>query len=524
MKQVFKKSDENVKGIFHKKNKNWETILVFILIFTVYLVTLLSLFPNLPVIARQAENIPGYDVNYPPFRVDEYNYYAIARNVLSGRLYEEGSYERGFTVGFPLIAAPFIAVLGKIGGYVANMFIIWISLVFFFLILRRYGSRWKALIITIILAFATLNWFYAVSCYTEPLSQLLVLLSFYLITMDRDSRRWDLAVFLAGFSTALNLFVRPHYILLVMPFFLYLWIHKHKKHIFDNRAFIFTAGAAIILVIWIIRNVVVFGGPLTFEYSRLIDTYVPGTASSYMKGNVFLGTHRLLFDQYHGLFTITPILLLFPAGLRSMWLNGFKKDSLVLFISVVMIALFVASGSYPFTEFGLGSRHMLPVIPLMMVPCIFFLDEKLFSRSIVMVLAVYSLYHEGIGWFTGGEPGMGFFLGILNDNQSRAIILARKGLLPRKSFENQQELIDTFRKALKKADLMKLLQTMDPLVIKNIQGNERNFMIYLRNQKNPIAYIKATDPQKGIIIKSFSTSKGIIEEGDAEPDSSMSEK
>lgn len=482
------------------------SILVFGLIFAVFLATLLVLFPNMPVIARLAENIPGYDRTYPPFRVDEYNYHTIAENILNGSVYEENSLERNFTIGFPLVASPFIAIMGEIGGYIANVFIIWLSIVVFYMILRRYCSRSKALIFSLIMAFATLNWFYAASCYTEPLSQLLINLSFYFLLLEKRSKRLKKMLILAGVACGLNLFVRPHFILLTIPFFLYLWIEMNGKVSLNNRAFLFGAGVGVVILIWFARNSLVFDSPFSFEYSKLTASFSPMAESSYMKGNVFLGIHRLLFDQYHGLLTITPLFLLFPAGLRSMWLKGLKKESLTLLAAIVLMALFIASGPYPFTEFGLGSRHMVPILPLMLFPSAFFLDGKLFSRTIVIVLTVYSFYHAGIGWFTGEEPGMSFFLGILNESQSRTVILARKDLLPEKEFNSQEEILNSFLKALKKADLMKLLQTLDPAVIKKIKGNERNFMLFLRSQKNPASFIKSADPWKGIIVKDFSIS------------------
>jgi len=496
------------------------TLVFFASVFLIYIATLLLLFPYMPVIARQAENIPGYDTHYPPFRVDEYNYYAIARNILEGRLYEGESLERGYPAGFAFVAAPFVAVLGPLGGYVANACIMWACLVLFYVMSRRYAPRGRSLFLTGLLAFTTLNWFYAASCYTEPLSQLLVLGALFLLTAGGDLRKRGVFMFAAGFVLSLNLFVRPHYILLAAPFFLYLLLRHGKKPAFDHDTLLFAGGAAAVGAMWMLRNTAVFGGPITFEYSRLVGSYIPGAASSYMKGNPLLGIHRLLFDQYHGLFTITPVLLLFPAGLRSMWLSGLKRESILLLASVVIMALFAASSAYPFTEFGLGSRHMLPVIPLMVLPAAFFLDGRLFSRSVVTVLAVYSFYHAGIGWFTGGEPGMGFFIGILNEAQSRAIILARKGMLPKKRFSSREELIEAYLEALKEANLMKLLQTMDPLVIEKIRGNERTFMIFLRSQPNPVEYILSADPEKGIIIKSFSISKGLTgDEAQSRPDS-----
>jgi len=500
-------------------------IVTFVLIAAVYLITLLSLYPNLPIIESLPENIPGFEQNYPPFRVDENTYYAISQNILNGTLYQgEQAPERGFTLGFPLVAAPFIAAFGKIGGYAANLIIVLLSLGIFYLILYRYGFRMKALGMTLIMAFASLNWFYAVSNYTEPLSQLLVLASFWFLLRDANSSRRTTTIILSGVFTALNLFVRPNYLLLAVPFFLYLGIEKNGKISFNKTAIWYACGVLGVALLWTVRNALVFGSPFIFEYSRMVGSFTPGMASQYMQGNIFLGFHRLLFNEYHGLLTITPIFLLFPVGLRAMWQRDMKKESLLLLACAVTMILFVAAGPYPFTEFGLGSRHLVPLMPLLFLPAAFFLDGKLFTRSVVILLALYSFYQAGIGWFTGGEPGMGFYLGILNESQSRAVILARKGLIPHHQFNSQDELIKSYLHALKKANLMKLLQTMDPLVIEKIRGNERTFMLFLRNQQDPASFILSADPGRGIIIKSFSISGGVTEGSPSPPDSSASEK
>jgi hypothetical protein len=497
-------------------------ILTFIFIAAVYFATFFSLWPNLPIIERMAEDIPGFEQNYPPFRVDEKVYYDISRHILDGTLYRGADApERAFTLGFPLVAAPFVAIFGNRGGYAANLLIILGALAVFYLILHRYGFRRRAMILTLIMAFASLDWFYAISNYSEPLSQLLVLVAFALLFRRGGTSGADAAILLSGAFTALNLFVRPHFILLAVPFFIGLAFERGGKPGINRRAILYAAGTAAVVVIWAVRNQLVFGAPLTFEYSRLTGSFTPGAASAYMKGNIFLGIHRLLFDQYHGLFTITPICLLFPAGLRAMWQRGLKTESLVLLGAVTLAALFIASGPYPFTEFGLGSRHMVPIMPLMLLPAAFFLDGRLFTGSVTALVAVYSFYMAGVGWFTGGEPGMGFFLGILNEAQSRAVVLARKDMLPKKHFASQKDLVDSYLGSLKKADIMGLLQTMDPEVIGKIRGHEREFMIILRNQPDPRDAILSADPAKGIIIKSFSVSGG-FEEQRALPDSASS--
>ncbi len=493
---------------------------LFLLIGAVYACTLAALYPNLPIIERAAETIPGFAEHYPPFRVDENVYYTISRHILEGGMYAEiEALERAYTPGFPVVAAPFVAVFDRMGGYVANLLIVIGSLVVFYFILRRYGFRGNAIALTLIMAFASLNWFYAISNYTEPLAQLFILLSLFFILPPGNYGRKRYQLALGGVFTALNLFVRPNYILLAAPFFLYLWLGRDQsKWAFNRRAFFYAAGVIGIIVLWMVRNAIFFGSPFTFEYTRLVGAYTPGMVSQYMRGNIWLGIHRLLFDEYHGLLTITPVFLLFPAGLHAMWEKGMRKESLAFLASALMMILFVASGPYPFTEFGLGSRHLVPLIPILLLPAAFFLDRKFFSRSVVALAAVYSFYHAGFGWFTGGEPGMGFYLGILNDAQSRAIVLAQKGMLPRREFKTHEELVSAYLQALEKANLYKLLQTLDPLVIEKIRGNERNFMIFLRGQPDPREAILSADPKRGIVIKSFSVTRGFADDA-APPDS-----
>lgn len=478
---------------------------LFALILIVYIVTLMSLFPAMPVISRAAETIPGYDLHYPPFRLDEYNYHTIARSVLSGEVYRDGALEFDFPIGFPVVAAPFVAVFGDRGGYLANLLILWAAAILFYVLARRYTSSTGASILTAILAFATLNWFYATSCYAEPLAQLLVLGSFGLATTHAGpDRRMFVFMGAAGVVLGLTLFVRPHYILLGAPFAWYLaGDDKSLKRLnFPPVLISFLGGAAIVVLLWMIRNGLVFGSPFSFEYSKMAGSFTGGE-SGYMQGNIFLGIHRLLFDVYHGLFTITPVFLLVPAGLRSMWCAGHRRVSIMLTVSAMLMILFVASGPYPFTEFGLGSRHLVPLLPLLVLPTACFLNRTLFRAGLVALVALYSFYHAGFGWFTGGEPGMGFYLGILNDNQARAVILARKGLLPTKPFESREKLMDAFSRALDDAHLYRFLETLTPASREMIRGNERAVLLELRRQEHPELFIESADPIQGIMLQNI---------------------
>jgi len=487
-----------------RKPSDFAVPAVFLLIGIVYAVSLFVIFPNMPVTTRLADTIAGYDSYYPPFRTDEYNYYDIGKNIVDGTLYEEGSFERAYPLGFPLVASPFIAVLDKMGGYVANAVIMWLSVFLFYLVIKQYNKRIYTLSLVVIMAFATLNWFYAVSFYSEPLSQLLVILTVYLLARGKNAQRYSLLFVSAGIVTGLNLFVRPHYIVLAAPFFLSLLIGEKAKLSIRNKGVLYAGGVSAVIVLWLIRNSIVFDSPLTFEYTRMLAQFLPGNQPVGVKGNVFTGIHRLLFDEFHGLLTITPIILIFPVGLRHMWQRGLKNEAVTYLASVIVMMLIFASGPYPFTEFGLGSRHMMPLFPLMMIPAVFFIDEKAFSRGIVLILALYSFYNAGIGWFTGTYPGFGYLPGYLNDSHARAVILARKDVLPKRTFKSSDDLLKTHIKALDKVDLYTYLQTLSPETLKQIRGNERYFLRYWRqNQKDIRSKISSMDPARGIVYEGF---------------------
>ncbi|MFC1538078.1 ArnT family glycosyltransferase [Candidatus Latescibacterota bacterium] len=476
-------------------------VIVFALIGIVYFVTLLKLYPSLPIILPAAEDYPHYVEAYPPFRMDELNYYTIAKHILSGNLYEQNSVEMSYPAGFPLIAAPFVAVWDKMGGYIANMMIIWFSLIVFYLIAVRYVSQKKSLLMTAILAFATLNWFYAVSCYTEPLSQLFVLLAFYFLTWKRSSARYHIFLLCAGIMTGLNLFVRPHYILLAIPFFMFFWIERREKFIFYHKVLWYAGGVSLVVLLWFVRNKMFFGGFLSFEYTRLVGSFTRNTTSSFRGGNIFWGMHQLLFDKFHGLLTITPVFMIFPAGLRKMWHGKMKREALILFSSVSIITVFIAWGPYPFTGFGLGSRHLVPIIPLILLPAVFYLDGTKFPRIIFALLALYSFYHAGLGWFTGegkyiGEYG--FFPGLLNQVNSRAIIQLRKNIIPKREFKSKEEISKAFEESRTKNDYTLMFQTLHPDVLENIKGYEKYFVSYIRGNAAYDTLIVSLDYEEGI--------------------------
>ena len=94
----------------------------------------LNFYPEYPVITNFAEKNDRFAENYPPFRMVEWANYSVTKEIIDGRLYEDGTFSRLHPIGYSLLAAPLTQKWGIKGMYLTNALILWLSaLVFFFL-------------------------------------------------------------------------------------------------------------------------------------------------------------------------------------------------------------------------------------------------------------------------------------------------------------------------------------------------------------------------------------------------------
>ena len=146
---------------------------------------------------------------------------------------------------------------------------------------------------------------------------------------------------------------------------------------------------------------------------------------------------------------------------------------------------------------------MVPIIPLILLPAIFYLDESLFARIIITLLAAYSFYHAGLGWFTGEAEYVseyGVFPGLLHQKNSRAVIQARKNMLPERKFNSKEELLEAFSEGRIKNDYTKMFQTLHLQVLEDIKGYEWYFVNYIRKNAEFDTLIVSVDPEEGILF------------------------
>ncbi|NQU98788.1 glycosyltransferase family 39 protein [Candidatus Woesearchaeota archaeon] len=108
----------------------------------------------------------------------------------------------------------------------------------------------------------------------------------------------------------------------------------------------------------------------------------------YEKNNLFINLIKLMFYPYRGLLFYSPVLLFSFLGLFFM----FKKNKLeTVFIFLIFLSLLFFQSSL-FLWWGgtaFGPRHLLPVIPFLMIPFVFAL--KKINIKIVLLITFFSI-------------------------------------------------------------------------------------------------------------------------------------
>jgi hypothetical protein len=105
--------------------------------------------------------------------------------------------------------------------------------------------------------------------------------------------------------------------------------------------------------------------------------------------------YEITFGLYRGIFPISPVLILFFAGLYFMWRRKDLRPEFWLCLAVVVIYFLIDAGRPADTNGWSGgssvaSRHLTPMIPFMIVPIVFGFRNRVF-RVVFAVLAIISI-------------------------------------------------------------------------------------------------------------------------------------
>lgn len=472
----------------------------------IYLFANYAFNPGYPVMTPFAEKNAVYEEHYPPFRLHEWTSYAITKEIISGTLFEENSYSRRHPIGFSLLSVPLTLVWGKAGPYYTNAVILWLSALFFFLLMLEIAPFYIALCSTLVLAFASPNLFFATSAFPEPLAQLLTTLALLFFIKGLLSGQ-ELRYFaLAGLTAGLNLFVQPFMAVTLILFAAVLLYEQGKWAFSDWVIYVLVGGFLIPLLASCIMNKLVLGTFVGHLLSPpyLLGTLTPGT-DAISPANFIVGIWKLLFASPHGLLLVMPVIMLVPYGFIVMWRFQMKAVFFVSIFLVIITILFTAVFLEPVPDECIGSRHLVAVLPLLIVPFAFIWEEHTGEKIWLVATLLLTIYMSTFGWWTGIHRGDGLFIGVLQDRNARMILLARKNQLKRPMFPSTNEIERQFYRSLEQRDMKRWFQTLDRESIEEIRGFERSvFNDFVKKYRDPgydrTLFIESIDPDRGILL------------------------
>ena len=480
-------------------------LLMSVVILAVYLTMNLAFFPAYHVVTPFAEDNEVFTEHYPPFRMHEWVNYSMSRELLDGGLFEEDSFSRGNSVGFSVLAAPFVAKWGERGIFLANAFIVWAAALMFFFLMLEFVEYQLAVALTLILALATPNIFYASSAFAETAAQLILLFSVWAFVKGMLSQRELLFYLMSGLAAGLLIFFVPSLTLIIVLYVSLLLIDRGRFSFSDRNVLGMIGGfSAMILLFFVIGKVSTgsFSGLLGPATECLYDLT---KATSHRHGrNLFAGLWAILFDSPQGFVFIMPVITLVPFGLITMWRNELHSITYIVSFILLYQLLLVAFASCPITGESVGARQLVPVIPFMVMPLAFIWREQTGERIWLVAALVLTVYMSTFGWWTGKEHGRGFFIGVLQDREARMIIQARKGLLEPAEFRSSSELSSQYIESLKTRDIAQWLKIIDSATLKGIEGVERHVFTHLCNlydtgETSNSSLIESVDPNGGVV-------------------------
>ncbi|MFH2066217.1 MAG: phospholipid carrier-dependent glycosyltransferase [Pseudomonadota bacterium] len=257
-----------------------------------------------------------------------------------------------------------------------------VVMVFFLITEQMTSSLESAFIVSIILAFGTLLWPYSGTFFSEPLSILFILISFYYLVQNDKSVIVSASppayknLVYSGIFIGLS-FTTHVSAILFFPFFLlyalypyYEGVHKLQRFCYPVICFCIGFGVFIILQMY-------------YNYIRFGDIFEVGRRAEIVYSHFIYpwrSLYGLLFSAGKGLLFYNPIILL---GILC-WYSFYKKHKFlaIIFIFVIFFrVLFIASRSNWHGGFCLGPRHLLMIIPFFLLPIGYWVKEKIQSSD-----------------------------------------------------------------------------------------------------------------------------------------------
>lgn len=262
--------------------------------------------------------------------------------------------------------------------------------VFVYRFLNNFTKRASLkLLVTFIFSFATLYFLYATTFDSKIISTFFVFIAFYMLfNMKKSNNYKPSTLFFSGIL--LGFAVTTEYSQLISLALLSLYLLTFLR---NRKIFYYALGVLIPLLFLLAYHQAVFGSPFVTPYSHRASAY----ANLYdVKDFGFSPqtAYGLSFSPFRGFFFYMPVMLLSFYGLYL----GFRKKKYtaeLLLVLLLFLGFFIYNVSLRNIGFwsagcSFGPRHLLPVIPFIILPLAFITDK--IGRLLVLILALISFF------------------------------------------------------------------------------------------------------------------------------------
>jgi len=253
----------------------------------------------------------------------------------------------------------------------------------FYDLLRLLGiSHKNANYTALIFAFGSIFYIYIGTFFSHGITAAFLVLAIYYATrfkQERDIESLLYSSFFVGYSVVCDyvmLFYLPFHILYV-----FLPIKINFKEVFRNfRQFIVSVIGPFVLymipivlcgLLIMLYNFFCFGDPLTtpYSYARFFKD------NQHFANSMFEGLQVLIVSSHHGLIPFMPIILVSLFGFIPMFKKQPELTALCVTLSTVQILLY-SKYFLPTGGLAYGPRHLVAIIPLLIIPLAFILETK----------------------------------------------------------------------------------------------------------------------------------------------------
>lgn len=237
----------------------------------------------------------------------------------------------------------------------------------------------------LVCSFGTLFLLYSTTFDAKVISAFFSFLSFYILFRMKRTKNYKMSyLFYAGLLIGFS--VATEYSQFIVLSLLSLYLLTFLR---DRKAIVFFAGVLIPLIFLLVYHQVVFNNPLSTPYAHRASDYIN---SEYYRGFEFSlsNFYELLFSSFRGFFFYMPMFLFSFYGIY-LGMKKFKAEMfLILFIFLGFLVYNASFASDLFRSAGcsFGPRHLVPVIPFLVLPLVFITDR--FLKFFVYIAALLS--------------------------------------------------------------------------------------------------------------------------------------